>query len=80
MISRFIARDVRRDVLIVSNARIDEGIILGRVRTINVLYLSRGLVREPEFEPTRELRIEDMWCWTGQPWGGQSDGTSIRDS
>ena len=60
-ISRFIARDVRRDILIVSAARIDEGIITGRVRTSNVLYLSQRLVREPEFEPPRELRIEDMW-------------------
>jgi len=65
-ISRFIAPDVRRDILIVSAARIDEGIITGRVRTSNVLYLSQRLVREPEFEPPRELRIEDMWHWTGQ--------------
>lgn len=77
--SRFIARDVRRDILIVSAARIDEGIIMGRVRTSNVLYLSHGLMREPEFEPPRELRIADMWHWTGQSWGGLADGTSLVD-
>ena len=76
-ISRFIARDIRRDILVVSAARIDEGIITGRVRTSNVLYIIHVLVREPEFEPPRELRIEDMWLWTGQSWGGLPDGTSI---
>jgi hypothetical protein len=78
-ISRFIARDVRRDILIISVARIDEGIITGRVRTSNVLYDSHGLVKEPEFEPPRELRIEEIWHWTGHTWGGLPDGTSIVD-
>ena len=78
-ISRFIARDVRREILVVSAARVDEGIITGRVRTTNVLYLSGGLVRESEFGPPTELRIVDMWRWTGQSWGGLPDGTSITD-
>jgi hypothetical protein len=78
-LSRFIACDVRRDILIVSVERIDEGIITGQVRTMNVLYLSHGLVPEPEFEPPRELRIEQMWDWAGQSWGGLPDGTSIAD-
>ena len=76
-LSRFIARDVRREILIVSAARIDEGIITGRVRTTNLLYLMRGLVPQPEFEPARELRIEKMWNWSGQNWGGLPDGTSL---
>lgn len=65
-----VARDVRRDILIVSAAKLDEGIITGRVRTTNVLYLSRGLVPQPEFEPPRELLIKEMWNWTGKSWGG----------
>jgi hypothetical protein len=79
VLSQFIACDVRRDILVVSAARIDEGIITGRVRTTNVLYLSRGLVPQPEFEPAGELRIDEMWHWTGKSWGGLSDGTSIAD-
>jgi hypothetical protein len=79
VVSRFIARDVRRDILVISAARIDEGILTGRVRTTNVLYLSRGLVPEPEFEPARELHIDEMWHWTGKSWGGLPDGTSIVD-
>jgi hypothetical protein len=78
-LSRFIARDVRRDILIVSAVRIDEGIITGRVRTTNVLYVSRGLVPKPDFEPARELHIDQMWHWTGKSWGGLPDGTSIVD-
>jgi hypothetical protein len=76
-LSQFIARDVRRDVLIISAARIDEGIITGCVRTTNVLYVSRGLVPQPEFEPAREFHIDEMWHWTGKSWGGLPGGTSI---
>ena len=50
-----------------------------RVRTTNVLYLSKGLAPEPEFEPARELHIDQMWHWTGKSWGGLPDGTSIVD-
>jgi hypothetical protein len=75
--SRFIARDVRRDIMIVSAARIAEGFVTGRVRTTNALYASKGLVAAPEFEEARELRIDEMWTWTGRPWGGLPDGTSI---
>jgi hypothetical protein len=78
-VSGFVARDVRRDILIISTAKIDEGIITGRVRTTNVLYLHKGLVAKPEFGPETELRIDEMWKWTGNSWGGLPDGTSIVD-
>jgi hypothetical protein len=78
-LSRLIARDVRRDILIVSAARIDEGIITGRVRTTNVLYTSRGIVPQAEFEPAQEISIDQMWHWTGKSWGGWPDGISIVD-
>lgn len=74
--SRFIARDIRREVLVVSTARIDEGIITGCVRTTNVLYLAKGLTTEPGYGPATELRINEMWNWTGESWGGLADGTS----
>ena len=76
-LSRFIAKDVRRDILIVSAARAEEGVVTGRVRTANLLYRSAGLVPEPEFGPPQELRIGELWSWTGQPWGGLPDGTSL---
>lgn len=79
ILSRFIACDVRRDILIVSAARIEDGIITGRVRTMNLLYIARDLVPEPEFEPPRELCINEMWQWSGQHWGGLPNGTSIID-
>jgi hypothetical protein len=76
-LSQFVARDVRRDILVVSAARADEGMITARVRTTNVLYVARGLMPEPEFDPPRELHVDDMWKWTGQSWGGLPDGTSL---
>lgn len=76
-LSGFIAKDVRRDVPIVSAARIGEGVITGRVRTMNLLYRSAGLVPEQEFGPPQELRLGELWSWTGQPGGGLPDGTSL---
>jgi hypothetical protein len=78
-LSRFIACDIRRDILIIAAAKVERGIIVGRVRTTNLLYHSGGLIPEPAFEPERELRIDEMWHWTGKPWGGLPDGTSIAD-
>lgn len=78
-LSRFIACDVRRDVLIVSAARINEGIITCRVRTTNALYHSRGLVPPSEFEPAREMKIDDLWHRSGKSWGGLPDGTPTAD-
>src|SRR5262245_10280059 len=75
-LSGFIAKDIRREILIVSAEKIEEGIITGRVRTTNLLYVIAGLVPEPEFEPVRELRINEMWHWTGKSWGGLSHGSS----
>jgi hypothetical protein len=80
MLSRFIARDVRRDIQVVSAARIDEGLITARVRTSNVLYVSEGLTDQPEFEPVREMHLDEIWHWTGKNWGGQPDGTSIVEN
>jgi hypothetical protein len=76
-LSQFIARDVRRDIQIVSAARIDDGIITARVRTSNVLYVSKGLIAQPDFEPARDMCIDQIWKWTGKSRGGLSDGTSI---
>src|SRR3954463_10376285 len=76
-LSRFIAKDIRREIVIVSAARVEEGMITVRVRTTTFLSVSGGLAPEPEFEPARELRIDDMWHWTGKSWGGLPDGTSL---
>jgi hypothetical protein len=66
-LSRFIAPDIRREILIVSAARLSEGIITGRARTTNVLSVAKGLVLQPEFEPARDLQIKHMWEWGGLP-------------
>jgi hypothetical protein len=79
VLSQFVAIDVRREILVQSTARLEEGLITCRVRTINLLYLAHGHVTEPEFGPSQELRVDEMWTWTGQPWGGLADGTSIAD-
>jgi hypothetical protein len=42
----------------------------------SLLYFSRGMLAEPEFEAPAELRIDEPWRWTGQRWGGLPDGSS----
>lgn len=79
VISQFIARDVKREIRIVSIDRINEGLIKGQVRTQNVLYLSKGLEEEQDFGETQVLEVSKMWKWSGQPWGGLPDGSSIAD-
>lgn len=67
IISKFIAHDVRREIKIVSVDKIDEGVIVGQVRTNNILYLSKELVEEQEFSEPRPLNISNMWEWSGKP-------------
>jgi hypothetical protein len=76
-ITRFIARDVRREVEIIDNSRLDEGFITARVRTTNILYQMSGLVPESQFDEPREIAISELWGWSGNSWGGLPDGTSL---
>lgn len=78
-LTRFIARDVRRDIQVVSAARLNEGFITARVRTYNVLYVSKGLAGQTGFAPAKEVRFDELWKWTGKSWGGLPDGTSVLD-
>lgn len=79
-LSRFIARDVRRDIQIVSAARIDDGFITARVRTSNMLYVSEGLKAQSAFKPAREMHFYEIWHWPGKSWGGLPAGTSIAEN
>ncbi|WP_442511512.1 hypothetical protein SH528x_003193 [Novipirellula sp. SH528] len=78
-VSRFIAKDVKREVLIVSNDEIDDGFVTVRMRTNNILYLHNRLTKEMDFGSPERIAIEDMWHWSGKSWGGLADGTSIVD-
>lgn len=49
VVSRFLAPDVRRDIEVVDDSRVDAGIILARVRTWNVLYATKKLFPAPPF-------------------------------
>ena len=78
-LSSFIARDVRREILVVNIDELDSGYIVAKVRTTNVLYLSKRLTAEKQFGEAERVPIEGMWNWTGQSWGGLPDGTSVVD-
>ena len=79
VLSGFVARDVRRDIKIVSIDKLDDGLILAQVRTNNVLYLSKRLMQQQDFSEPTMIDIATMWKWSGKPWGGLPDGTSIAD-
>lgn len=75
--SRFIARDVKREIQIVENSRLSEGYITVKIKTSNLLYEAGGLVSKSEFGPPTEVAIDELWQWKGHSWGGLPDKTSI---
>lgn len=74
IVSRFLAPDVRRDVEVVDASAIDAGLLTVRTRTWNVLYVIKGLSAEPAFGEVRTVALEDLWAWSGEPWGGPTPG------
>jgi hypothetical protein len=69
-LSRFVARDIRRDVEVVDASDVQQGFVVARVRTWNVLYASKGIASKPEFSEPRRLSLANMWDWNGASWGG----------
>ena len=69
-LTRFIAPDIRRDVEVVDATRAAGGVLVVRTRTWNVLHTIRGLAPQPPFGDVREVRITDLWKWSGESWGG----------
>lgn len=76
-LSRFIARDIRRDIKIVSAKRLSEGFLTVRMKTNNILYVSHDLTNEEGFGEEVEVSLDDLWTWSGKSWGGLPDGSSI---
>jgi hypothetical protein len=68
-VSRFIACDIRRDVQVIDASKIGQGIITARTRTWNVLYARRHAT-QADFGPARQVKIEQLWAWAGNSWGG----------
>ena len=79
VLSRFVARDVKRQVKLVNIDEIESGFIVAQIKTTNILYLRNKLAEDQPFGSPQRLAIEEIWEWSGQPWGGQPDGTSIAD-
>ncbi len=70
-ISRFIAKDVRRDIQVLDDSRVDDGYVTARVRTTNVLYVTHNLEAAPEFGAPEILHLDRAWAWGGDSWGGK---------
>lgn len=65
IVSRFIAKDVRREVLVVSVAELDNGVITASVRTTNLLYKAAGFVKESPFGTPERVSLDTLWVWSG---------------
>lgn len=48
-LSRFVARDVRREIKVVNIDEIDSGFNIAQIRTNNILYVSKKLAIEQPF-------------------------------
>jgi hypothetical protein len=69
-ITKFIARDIRREVEVLDASRIADGVLLVRICTWNVLYADRGIVPKPSMGAARWVRLDEIWNWSGEAWGG----------
>ena len=76
---KFISRDVKRTVRIISIDDIENGILLVQMKTNNILYNSKGLTTPSEYGTPVNIEISKLWEWSGGPWGGLPDGTSLGD-
>ena len=77
--TKFVARDVFREVQVIDVSDIDIGIILGRVRTWNVLHQSKGFKEKPPFGDVERLELHSLWDWAGKPWVGPVPASSGED-
>ena len=75
-LTRFVAKDIRRDVEVTDASEIDAGVITARTRTWNLLYAARGLKEKPSFGSVRRIRIDNLWDWEGELWGGPVPDTT----
>jgi hypothetical protein len=55
VLTKFIARDIRREVEVVDVSRIEEGVISVKLCTWNVLYAARGITPKPPFGGVRKI-------------------------
>ncbi|WAC18404.1 hypothetical protein OVA24_14310 [Luteolibacter sp. SL250] len=69
-LSRFIAKDIKRDIHVIDSSELEHGYVTARVRTNNVLWISRGIEPEP-FGSPEIVNIDKAWSWDGEAWGGK---------
>lgn len=72
-LTRFIAPDIRRDIEVLDDSRASEGIVVAKVRTMNVLYAAKGLAEESEFGAPEIVSFSNAWKWDGPHWGGTDE-------
>ena len=63
--SQFVAIDIRRDVEVVDTSRLDDGMLTVRIRTWNVLHVTKGIAPQPAFSDLRDVAVTDLWKWSG---------------
>ena len=68
--SRFVARDIRREIIVVNAKEVDDGYIIAKCRTWNLLYAAKGIVPKPKFGEPKRMAIATLWEWKGPSWGG----------
>ncbi len=69
-LTRFVACDIRREIVVVDASSIDTGYITVRSRTWNVLYQIKGNTAIPPFDEPKRVEIVSLWNWDGPSWGG----------
>jgi hypothetical protein len=69
-VTRFVARDIRRDVEVIDVSKIRDGVLIARTCTWNVLHHAKGLQQKLGLGEVREIEINRLWEWPSNSWGG----------
>ena len=61
-LSCFIDKDLKKEIIIINNEKLDKGILLVKERSFNKLHLSKGIIENiPEFSAPHEISIDSLW-------------------
>ena len=61
VISKFVARDIKREIRILSIDEINIGFVIIQRRTFNVLYMSKGLIEKQSFGLPKRIKVNQLW-------------------
>ena len=71
IVRKIIAIDICREIEVIDATDIDDGFLVARCRTWNLLHAARGIEPKPDFGEPKRVEIKTLWDCNGQEGGGR---------